>query len=631
MMKNKHYSALLNKNITVQLRKKKTTISFLVFIGLQLISLIGIELALKDTSFTPEYYNNTNIFNVPPVDTCYLNTPQLCYPWYYGWYAALPSQANLIGSLPNSTEGHSGLLGNIKQLKYESNIVAALVPFFSPKKASEIDNQIMDTYSYISKQIAILQKENPNNYYNNISYTMLSMLFPSAVLIFNDFSVAERSIDYTVQVPITSFWDYANIFMSDYVETSMFSINMISNAFLQSVTTNMNVSIEATFISFPEEQSSIINFDIASLIGGYFIPFALGLPQVLHLFFLVSEKHERQLEMMKMMGMRASEYWITTYIFGYLMYLVVAVPILACYVIFQFSVIANQSNPLTYLLIFFLHGHAQVSLTMLLSCFFWRPVTALVFCIVLNLFSVSGVASISSFVFMKMPSFLLLIAPISLTRAWAILSVDSIQTPLLPVTAFYLDRYSLLMETFVFMILSTFLCVLLALYLDKVLPREHGVNKSLLFPFISLRNKLKNKTHRAEKEEKRRRREEKLPLVPIQDDIDDVSIQTDDEDCERERKRALSDEPLLMKIVDLTKKYPKSDKFSLFGVSLALEQGDCLGLLGPNGAGKTTLISMLCGLTKPTSGDALVLNHSILSDIQGVHELIGFCPQQDIL
>ena len=44
---------------------------------------------------------------------------------------------------------------------------------------------------------------------------------------------------------------------------------------------------------------------------------------------------------------------------------------------------------------------------------------------------------------------------------------------------------------------------------------------------------------------------------------------------ERERDeeggRGHSDEEILMKIVDLSKKYPRSDKFSLFGFALVLE------------------------------------------------------------
>jgi ABC-2 type transport system ATP-binding protein len=41
-------------------------------------------------------------------------------------------------------------------------------------------------------------------------------------------------------------------------------------------------------------------------------------------------------------------------------------------------------------------------------------------------------------------------------------------------------------------------------------------------------------------------------------------------------------------------------------VSFAVETGEMVGLIGPNGAGKTTTLKMLCGLLRPTSGEAHV-------------------------
>ncbi len=64
------------------------------------------------------------------------------------------------------------------------------------------------------------------------------------------------------------------------------------------------------------------------------------------------------------------------------------------------------------------------------------------------------------------------------------------------------------------------------------------------------------------------------------------------------------------------------------GLDLTVRQGELFSLLGVNGAGKTTTIKMLCGLTRPTSGDALLGGHSIVSDPAAVKRIIGVSPQE---
>ncbi|HEX9023741.1 MAG TPA: ATP-binding cassette domain-containing protein [Geobacteraceae bacterium] len=61
--------------------------------------------------------------------------------------------------------------------------------------------------------------------------------------------------------------------------------------------------------------------------------------------------------------------------------------------------------------------------------------------------------------------------------------------------------------------------------------------------------------------------------------------------------------------------------------SLEVEKGTIFGLLGPNGAGKTTLINILTTLSRPTSGEAFVEGHGIMSDARSVREIIGVVPQ----
>jgi len=64
------------------------------------------------------------------------------------------------------------------------------------------------------------------------------------------------------------------------------------------------------------------------------------------------------------------------------------------------------------------------------------------------------------------------------------------------------------------------------------------------------------------------------------------------------------------------------------GVVLDIAEGEFFGLLGPNGAGKTTLISMLAGLTRPTSGRVLVQGHDVQLDAAAARRLLGVVPQE---
>lgn len=54
----------------------------------------------------------------------------------------------------------------------------------------------------------------------------------------------------------------------------------------------------------------------------------------------------------------------------------------------------------------------------------------------------------------------------------------------------------------------------------------------------------------------------------------------------------------------LTKKY--GETVAVDSLSFSLQAGTVTGFLGPNGAGKTTTLRLLLGLSKPTSGEALI-------------------------
>lgn len=77
---------------------------------------------------------------------------------------------------------------------------------------------------------------------------------------------------------------------------------------------------------------------------------------------------------------------------------------------------------------------------------------------------------------------------------------------------------------------------------------------------------------------------------------------------------------------NLTKKY--KDKTAVKELDLTVHQGELYGLLGVNGAGKSTTIKMLSCLTRPTSGDAFVMGHSVLTEADQVKAIMNVSPQE---
>mmetsp|Transcript_12717 Transcript_12717/g.12847 ORF Transcript_12717/g.12847 Transcript_12717/m.12847 type:complete len:450 (+) Transcript_12717:1285-2634(+) len=167
--------------------------------------------------------------------------------------------------------------------------------------------------------------------------------------------------------------------------------------------------------------------------------------------------------------------------------------------------------------------------------------------------------------------------------------------------------------------------LIIALYLNEIVPREFGVAKHPLF-FL-----------------KRKKPIDRNPnLLESNDEIGDIyATELIDEDQQVKEERhavynlqgSYSAYPLVVK--DIRKIYKgkagRPDKIAVKRMCLKINEGELFGLLGPNGAGKTTLISMLTGLYKPDGGNAWIGGFDIINELDQVQLVMGVCPQFDIL
>lgn len=82
----------------------------------------------------------------------------------------------------------------------------------------------------------------------------------------------------------------------------------------------------------------------------------------------------------------------------------------------------------------------------------------------------------------------------------------------------------------------------------------------------------------------------------------------------------------VIEVTDLVKRFGAFT--AVDHLTLDVRPGEVFGLLGSNGAGKSTAIRMLCGLLRPTSGQARVLGVDVARDPEAVKLRIGYMTQR---
>ena len=92
-------------------------------------------------------------------------------------------------------------------------------------------------------------------------------------------------------------------------------------------------------------------------------------------------------------------------------------------------------------------------------------------------------------------------------------------------------------------------------------------------------------------------------------------------------------ERTIIEVKDFSIEY--GEKTILKSISFSVKQKECLTIVGESGAGKTTLLRALIGLIKPSQGDILIENESILNrtekELLPVRKKIAFAFQNGAL
>eukprot|EP00794_Sanderia_malayensis_P009395 gene9395-10383_t len=331
------------------------------------------------------------------------------------------------------------------------------------------------------------------------------------------------------------------------------------------------------------------------------------------LTYVVTEKEKKIKEAMKIMGLSQFAFWFTWFI---TYAIIITIGVILVVIIARVSSLFGNSNYFIIFIMFFLYGLSIETLAFVLTPLFQRGKTAgmagSMCTIILSLLSMlhiylntsNGVKWITAF-----------LSPVALSLALtpAVDSDTGVNWSNVGSKGEFPASYGIAM-----LFIDTILYLFLAIYLDSIFPGEYGQRKHPLFCFHgSFWKSLTGKSER--KPSFFRGNSAKKDHANA--DVEDVPLDVLDK--------------LVISVRRLKKvfKRGKEELKALDGVSLDIYEGQITALLGHNGAGKSTLIAALTGMISASGGKATVYGKSITNpdDMDEIRQLIGLCPQQNIL
>ncbi|KAI3974196.1 hypothetical protein MKX01_033447, partial [Papaver californicum] len=362
-----------------------------------------------------------------------------------------------------------------------------------------------------------------------------------------------------------------------------------SNAYLQHLK-GAGVKMLLDFVKEMPKQGSKLTVDFSSFLGALFFSLV-----VLQLFptSLVYEKQQNLRIMMKMYGLGDGPYWVISYMY----FLMLSVVYMTCFVAFgslirlKFFTLNDYSIRFVF---YFIYVNLQISVAFLVAAIFANVKTAAV----IGHICVFGSGLLGGYLFQ------FFVEDDSFPRGWIVV------LEIFPDFALYRGLYEFaqyaltgntmgidgmcwkdlsdgtngMKEVLIIMLVEWLIVLCFAFYLDQV-ASSGKLNKKRSSSF-------------------------RRPSLQRQDSK--VFVEVDKPDVSQQKVEQLLLEPHASHAIvvdNIEKVYPDGnpDKCAVRGgLPLALPRGECFGMLGPNGAGKTSFISMMIGLTTPTSGMGLV-------------------------
>lgn len=327
---------------------------------------------------------------------------------------------------------------------------------------------------------------------------------------------------------------------------------------------------------------------------------------------IVAEKEKKLKEFLMIMGLHDTAFWLSWVLLYTSLIFVMS---LLMSIIATFSSLFPKSSSFVIFLLFFLYGISSVFFAFMLTPLFKKSkhVGTVEFLTTLA-FGFMGLTIVILEDFPK--SFVWLLSPLCqctfLVGIAQVMHLEDYEEGAIFSSLTY-GPYPLVIALLL-LALDSMLYLLVAVYLDQVIPGEYGLRRSSFF-FLKPSFWLK-----------RTRNYKELYEASITGNVNFSEI-TEPVSSEFQGKEAI-------RISGVQKSFVKKDETveALKGLSFDIYEGQITALLGHSGTGKTTLMNVLCGLCPPSDGFASIYGYRVseIDEMLDVRKITGVCQQADI-
>uniref|UniRef100_A0A8C0BD03 Cholesterol transporter ABCA5 n=1 Tax=Buteo japonicus TaxID=224669 RepID=A0A8C0BD03_9AVES len=327
---------------------------------------------------------------------------------------------------------------------------------------------------------------------------------------------------------------------------------------------------------------------------------------------IVAEKERKLKEFLKILGLHDTAFWLS-WVLLYMSLIFVMSILMA--VIATASSLFPQSSAFVIFLLFFLYGISSVFFALMLTPLFKKSKhVGIVEFLATLAFGFVGLNIVLLEDFPK--SFVWILSP--LCQCSFLIGVAQVM---------HLEDYEdgatfsnlnhgpyPLFISLILLVLDSIFYLLVAIYLDQVMPGEFGLRRT---PFFFMKPSFWSK---------RRKNYKELYESSINGSLSFSEI------VEPVPSEFQGKEAIRISCVQKTFRKKGETVEALRNLSFDIYEGQITALLGHSGTGKTTLMNILCGLCPPTDGFVSVYGHKVseIDEMLEVRQITGVCPQSDI-